>query len=536
MTIQADDFLSNSLSGIVDVINSQITLDIPTVKLLLEGDKTFVVKIRQNSTTGPVLSTSEPITLKDYTSVVNVTANAAIIEENAVVQFTVTTANIDDNSTLYYTTIGNVDYNDFVGGNVGSFTIANNLGIISLFANADLNDITTLIEGEEQFNIQIRSNSTTGNIVYVSNTIIILDTSNTTPPVMYVEATGGTVIDEGGYRIHVFTTTSNLSVSGLPEVGEANAEVILVAGGGGGGAGTGPGVASDTFGAAGGGGAGGFLQTNVTLSATSYVISVGGGGAGAPLYANNQKGVTGTSSTAFGLTAVGGGGGAQAAPGQVTGAPGGSGGGAGGWLGPGSGSGTFGPGTPGQGNPGGTVVSWVPGDPPEKFGGGGGGGAGGVGGNAYKIPRAPIGTPFTGISGGGAGGTGRTVPWLPSTYGTPGPAPGRYFAGGGGGAASLGSYLGPGTEELSGPFQGVGGAGGAGGGGKGGQTIIPGTAPSPTAFLNTTGMTPTSGNVNTGGGGGAGTPKGGTPNPGAGGGPAGAGGSGIVIIRYPYNP
>ena len=120
---------------------------------------------------------------------------------------------------------------------------------------------------------------------------------------------------------------------------------------------------------------------------------------------------------------------------------------------------------------------------PDYWSGGGGGGAGAAG---SPSPSDPI---------GGAGGIGVNFP--PTVFGpgndmgTPGPNPGRYFAGGGGGA-------GPST----------GGSGGSGGGGTGGTTS---------------------------GGGGSGT-----SNTGSGGGGqwevgpmGGNGGSGLVMVRYP---
>ena len=99
-----------------------------------------------------------------------------------------------------------------------------------------------------------------------------------------------------------------------------------------------------------------------------------------------------------------------------------------------------------------------------------------------------------------AGGIGSPIattffgPTAPS-YGTAGPAPGRYFSGGGGGARNDG---------------GVGGAGGSGGGGAG-------NGPDASAVAGTT---------NTGGGGGgiANAPTF----------ASGVGGSGIVVIRYKF--
>jgi len=247
-----------------------------------------------------------------------------------------------------------------------------------------------------------------------------------------------------------------------------NFDYLVVAGGGGG--------------AWGGGGAGGYRTsypggTKLTLeSVTVYPITVGAGGAGAqPDYAGRN----GTDSIFSTITSAGGGAGKLCG----TGGSGGSGGGTGAPGGTG-GAGNTPPVSPPQGNPGGSSVNSQA-------------GAGGGGASAAATPQSsPVGT-------GGAGGSGSPIATdffgpTSASYGTSGPAPGRYFSGGGGGH---------GNPSLPGVGP---GAGGAGGGGRG---------------FGFPSVTSTTGTVNTGGGGG------GTnlcaPN-----GP-GNGGSGFVVVRGP---
>ena len=136
---------------------------------------------------------------------------------------------------------------------------------------------------------------------------------------------------------------------------------------------------------------------------------------------------------------------------------------------------TAGLGTAGQGNNGGY------GNSNPDYPGAGGGGAGAVGAGS---------NPSTG--GGGAGGTGVTN----STTGNP-----VVYGGGGGGGTDYGRNA-----------SALGGAGGPGGGGSGSGVSGPATA----------------GTANTGGGGGGGA-NGSASNNGA------SGGSGIVVVRYPYD-
>ena len=272
-------------------------------------------------------------------------------------------------------------------------------------------------------------------------------------------ASGGTEFTPGnGYRYHIFTSDQNFVA-----YGGGNIDYILVGGGG-------AGRTIDGSYAGGAGGAGGYIEkTAQPVSGGTYPIVIGAGGA-----LNSDGGDT----TAFSLTAVGGGyGGKGNAPGN-----GNAGGSGGGGSGSGSGGAGSGYGTPTQqGYPGGG----------GNAGGGMGGGGGGAGAAGSLAAPPSTGTP---------GGDGKSA-WtgdngIPVSYGTPGPTPGRWFAGGGGG----GTWTTYGTG---------GGQGGAGGGGNG-------------AFNTTVG---TNGAANTGGGGG------GSSNPGGQNGTTG--GSGIVIIRYP---
>jgi len=306
---------------------------------------------------------------------------------------------------------------------------------------------------------------------------------------LYVTATGGTVTTSGNYKIHSFTGDGCFVVScaGNP-TGSTQVDYLVVAGGGSGGAGDGGG---------GGGGAGGYREshstcvsgpytasplatpTGITVSATTYPITVGGGGAAASPGGSQIAGNAGSNSIFSTITSTGGGGGGGAnEQSNGIGQPGGSGGG-GGKGGPTygepGGTGNTPPTSPPQGNTGGNGGGPVTGVP-SNFGGGGGG-AGAVGGNV----QAPL--------QGGDGGAGSTT----SISGSP-----TTYAGGGGGQA----------EGQPAPAQGQGGSGGGGAAGTSGSVGVSGTS-------------------NTGGGGG-----GVDANPIVGG--SGAGGKGIVIIRYKY--
>ena len=278
-----------------------------------------------------------------------------------------------------------------------------------------------------------------------------VDRDNSLLKVQGVKAVGGTVTQITDYTIHTFTNTGTSTLQVLED--SLIVEYLIVGGGGGG----------NGFGGGGGGG-GGFLSGTKTLSKGSHTITVGAGGTAG----NTSNATSGSNSTAFGLTAYGGG--LSGNDAISDGGNGGSGGGAGTLA---AGTGVGGSARLGQGNKGGAQNNQL-----ER--GGGGGGAGSEG---------QIAT--TNATRAGDGGAGK----ISTISGTS-----VYYAGGGGG----GNRTSPGYTVRSG------GNGGIGGGGKGSDS---GT------------NNPVAGTSNTGGGGGGG--RGYTSNEiGA------AGGSGIVIIRY----
>ena len=302
----------------------------------------------------------------------------------------------------------------------------------------------------------------------------------------FISATGGTITEEGNFKIHTFTGPGTFAVSAVGNAaGSDSVDYLLIAGGGGGGGANSPG--GSPYGSGGGGGAGGYRESPGTASGSysvsprgvspaaaipvsaspgSYPIAVGGGAATSPAFA---RGANGSNSTGLGLTSSGGGG----AGFQQTGAglAGGSGGGA--TAAGNGGAGNTPPVAPVQGTAGGNAAG-------SQAGGGGGATAVGVNG----VP-----------GGGGNGGAGGTS--AINSINT-------QRAGGGGG----GTY---GPSKPSGT--------GVGGGGPGG--------PGPGSTAQGNGQ---AGTANTGGGGGGGS----TLGPNAGPSNGGAAGSGLVIIRYKF--
>jgi hypothetical protein len=215
-----------------------------------------------------------------------------------------------------------------------------------------------IVEWFQQEDAQYET-GTEEDVIIINNTVTI----STGPSGL--SATGGTIVDSGGYRMHIYNSTGNFYFN-ASTTGEV--EVLIVAGGGGSGGGGSTGYA----GGAGGGGGVIYNSSYNISSASNITVSVGSGGsAGTQSGDNGERGGNGSDSTFGILEAVGGGGGGPGnsiTPDPETGSVGGSGGGGATY------SGVGGSGTSGQGNSGGSATSTC-------CAGGGGGGAGTAGGS-----------------------------------------------------------------------------------------------------------------------------------------------------------
>jgi len=293
------------------------------------------------------------------------------------------------------------------------------------------------------------ANSASAILVYSGDSSIGWVKSNNDVPDTFIEATGGTETTSGDFKIHTFTSSGCFTVSQASN-SSTNNEVsyMVVAGGGGGGS-------NNSGQQGGGGGAGGFREsksgidtftaspiegsTPISLTATTYPITVGAGGATVTVPTNTAA-LSGSNSVFSTITSAGGGGGGTGNPGTSgpegeirQGRNGGSGGGSAGSDNPAlsGGSGNTPPVSPSQGFPGGAGTQ-SPGQ------GGSGGGA------------TAAGDTSTGLNDANAGGSGATtnITASPVEYGiggsnAPGPSPGDGTAGtanrGNGGGGSSGA-------------------------------------------------------------------------------------------------
>jgi len=344
----------------------------------------------------------------------------------------------------------------------GTFA-TNNLTIARNGHNIQGNANDSLITTNRASLVLVYVDSTKGWLYWEEHNVADLEA------VAFIAATGGTVTESGDFKIHTFTGDGCFVVSCAGGVGPGPSVVdyLVVAGGGGGGHDNG-----------GGGGAGGFRISSgaasgcytvsplgsgvcgITVTATTYPITVGAGGSGGT---SAPGGTNGSNSVFSTITSAGGGGGA------CTGKNGGSGGGS---CVPGNpaGTGNTPPVSPPQGNDGAARTAGAP-----SYSGGGGGGAGAAG-TSPTGPRAGFGgdgsysniNPATGVADGpvggaryySGGGSGGGQPYVPGNSGV---------GGAGGGGTSMPSCTKSGTANTGG---GAGGGASPATGGAGGKGIV----------------------------------------------------------------
>ena len=292
---------------------------------------------------------------------------------------------------------------------------------------------------------EIKTNRASVTYVYIDSTkgwLVTVESNVGDLIPTFINATGGTVTTSGDFKIHTFTGDGNFVVASVgncavePAANKNKVDYVVVAGGGGGAGNDG----NDN--GQGGGGAGGFRESPgastgsysvsprgaspaaaITVTATTFPVTVGGGGAGGT--AAHDNGTKGSNSVFSTITSTGGGFGSHQ---EDSGPPGGGGGAtsAGGSVSP--------PGVPGGAGGNGATTS-ITGSAVTYAGGGGGAaayggtckqGAGGPGGGgAAGADNTAAGVAGTANTGGGGGAAGaRTAPSQPASPGTVGGAGG----------------------------------------------------------------------------------------------------------------
>ena len=161
------NFLVNNNVGIVTI----------TTRLDWSNEnENIILSIRTGSTSGTITTTSSAVTITDTApSNVTVIPSATTVNEGGSVTFTINGTNIPDHSSRYRAYfVGSVNGDDFTNtyDTYKNFGITNNTGSVTLNLSDDF-----ITEGIESFYVEFRYNSATSNLLAISPTIAVNDTS-----------------------------------------------------------------------------------------------------------------------------------------------------------------------------------------------------------------------------------------------------------------------------------------------------------------------------------------------------------------------
>ena len=150
--------------------------------LLTEGPETFRLVIRTDSTSGTAVTFTSDVTINDLVPSATVGISTTSVNEGQSVDFTVNTTNVSAGSTLFFSSGGTAVAADFTDNSLtGSFVVS--ATGITTFTRTLVAEATGT-EGSENFNLVIRTGSTTGTALTTTPSITINDvvpTYNVTP-------------------------------------------------------------------------------------------------------------------------------------------------------------------------------------------------------------------------------------------------------------------------------------------------------------------------------------------------------------------
>ena len=210
------DFSDNSVTGSFNIVGTGATTGIATIVRTTVADsineypdEDFTIKIRANSLTGSIVAQSNLVLVKNSPPppppIISITPNATSVNEGSSVSFTVDTINVPTPGTLYYSTGGTATAEDFSNNSTtGSFNVVSTGATTGIGTIVRSIATDAVLDGDETFNIVVRTGSTSGPGIVTSSDVTIGDVAPTysiTPNILNV--------DEGGSVL--FTVTSTIS-------------------------------------------------------------------------------------------------------------------------------------------------------------------------------------------------------------------------------------------------------------------------------------------------------------------------------------
>lgn len=177
----------------------------PRLDLTSEGNETIIFNVRTGGFNGPIVATSETVTINDIGIIptYDFTPRLSTIAEGQSIIFDIVTEGIADGTTLYWTNEGSSSENDFVvQSSSGPVTVSGSYREATGFVRLDTVRNFGYSTGKSIV-LNLRENSPTGPILTTANVVYIADLPN---PQYDVRAT---IISTGQYAGNTQSITTN---------------------------------------------------------------------------------------------------------------------------------------------------------------------------------------------------------------------------------------------------------------------------------------------------------------------------------------
>ena len=213
-TAASNDF-TDSLTGSFNIVSDgTATGGIATITrsiasdLNIEGPETFRLVIRTDSITGSAVTTTADITINDLAPSATVGISTTSVNEGQSIEFTVNTTNVSAGSTLFFSSGGTAVAADFTDNSLTGSFVVSATGITTFTRTLVAEGAT---EGSENFNLVIRTNSTTGTALTTTPSITINDVFPSYNFVLTNQSGIVTDIADEGEVVTVTLNTTNIA-------------------------------------------------------------------------------------------------------------------------------------------------------------------------------------------------------------------------------------------------------------------------------------------------------------------------------------
>ena len=201
-SVDANDF--TTISSSVAVINNSATITTTSQLDTSNSENDYFRLILRDINNGPIVASSDYITLRDKVVTCSIAESATTIAEGSSITYTVTTSGLDDGTVLNFQSSNTTD----VVPASGNITINNNTASFTVAAAEDV-----FVEGDETFTVDVKY---ANNVLATSSEATIQNTTS------YTFAVSASTVSENNEVTFTINTTGIPNGTGLSYVASLN--------------------------------------------------------------------------------------------------------------------------------------------------------------------------------------------------------------------------------------------------------------------------------------------------------------------------